>query len=123
MRPRRPAEDPVEMDYTRFRSRSNRLAIITVALLGSAVVAYAATPGPPAADIASSLVQTSTIGCGTRRIGEISIATVGRTPLITVSANDTPVTLILDTGAERTVLTPAAAERIRAQPPRITFQR
>lgn len=34
-----------------------------------------------------------------------------------------PVDFLLDTGAERTVLTPAAAQRIGAQPPRIEFDR
>jgi len=40
-----------------------------------------------------------------------------------LSANKHPVTLLLDTGAERTVLTPSVAERIGAQPPRVEFQR
>jgi predicted aspartyl protease len=38
-------------------------------------------------------------------------------------ANGKPVTLLLDTGAASTILTPAAAQRIGAQPPRIEFQR
>ena len=43
--------------------------------------------------------------------------------MVTLTANGHAVTLILDTGAERTVLTPDVAERIGAQRPRIEFQR
>jgi predicted aspartyl protease len=38
-------------------------------------------------------------------------------------ANGRPVTLLLDTGAETTVLTPAAARRIGVQRPLVEFQR
>jgi predicted aspartyl protease len=62
-------------------------------------------------------------GCGTNAIGKVIVATLNRAPMVTVSANGHSVTLILDTGAERTVLTPAVAERIGAQRPRIEFQR
>jgi predicted aspartyl protease len=40
-----------------------------------------------------------------------------------LSANGSPVTLLLDTGAETTILTPAVAHRIGAQPPRVEFPR
>jgi len=40
-----------------------------------------------------------------------------------LSANGMPVTLVLDTGAEGTILTPPIAQRIGAQRPRIEFQR
>ena len=60
-------------------------------------------------------------GCGTRSRGKIVVATLNRAPFETLSANDHPVTLIMDTGAERTVLTPKAAERIGAQRPVIEF--
>jgi predicted aspartyl protease len=43
--------------------------------------------------------------------------------MVTLSANGKAVTLILDTGAERTVLTPDVAERVGAQRPSIEFQR
>jgi predicted aspartyl protease len=62
-------------------------------------------------------------GCGTSQRGKIIIATLNRAPFVTLSANGHPVTLILDTGAERTVLTPTAAERIGAQRPAIEFPR
>jgi predicted aspartyl protease len=62
-------------------------------------------------------------GCGTSRIGEITVATLHNAPIVTLSANGKPVTLLLDTGAEWTILTPAAAKRIGAQTPRIAFDR
>jgi predicted aspartyl protease len=62
-------------------------------------------------------------GCGTKPIGNIIVATLNRAPIVTLSANGHAVTLILDTGAERTVLTPDVAERIGAQPPSIELQR
>ena len=61
--------------------------------------------------------------CGTKPIGNIIVATLNRAPMVTLSANGKAVTLILDTGAERTVLTPDVAERIGAQRPSIEFQR
>jgi len=62
-------------------------------------------------------------GCGTARIGEITVATLHNAPIVTLSANGAPVTLLLDTGAEWTILMPAAAKRVGAQTPRIEFQR
>jgi predicted aspartyl protease len=64
-----------------------------------------------------------TVGCDIRPIGKIIVATLNRAPMVTLAANGHSVTLILDTGAERTVLTPAVAERIGAQRPAIEFQR
>jgi predicted aspartyl protease len=61
--------------------------------------------------------------CGIAQRGAVAVAALGGLPVVTVSANEQPVTLILDTGAERTVLTAAAAKRIDAQTPRIEFQR
>jgi predicted aspartyl protease len=62
-------------------------------------------------------------GCGTNRIGETTVATLQNTPIVISLANGKPATLLLDTGAVSTILTPAAAQRIGAQPPRIEFQR
>jgi clan AA aspartic protease (TIGR02281 family) len=62
-------------------------------------------------------------GCGTTRIGEITVATLRNAPIVTLLANGSPVTLLLDTGAETTILTPAVAQRIGAQPPRVEFPR
>ena len=62
-------------------------------------------------------------GCGTNRIGEITVATLRNAPIVTFTANGVPITLLLDTGAEWTILTPAAAKRVGAETPRIEFQR
>jgi predicted aspartyl protease len=62
-------------------------------------------------------------GCGTSRVGEVTVATLRNAPLVTVSANGHPVTLLLDTGAEWTILTPAVAQRIGAEAPRVAFDR
>ena len=53
--------------------------------------------------------------CGTIRLAETSVAILGNQPIVRVFANSTAVLLLLDTGAEATVLTPAAAQRIGAQ--------
>jgi predicted aspartyl protease len=71
----------------------------------------------------NALTVASAVGCGAKPIGKIIVATLSRAPIVTLSANGHSVTLILDTGAERTVLTPAVAERIGAQRPAIEFQR
>jgi predicted aspartyl protease len=62
-------------------------------------------------------------GCETVRLGETTVATLRNAPIVTLSANGVPVTLLLDTGAESTILTPAVAQRIGAQRPRVEFQR
>ena len=62
-------------------------------------------------------------GCGTRLRGKVVVATLNRAAFVTLSANGHPVILILDTGAEGTVLTPAAADRIGAQRPAFEFPR
>ena len=62
-------------------------------------------------------------GCGAVRLGETTVATLRNAPIVTLFANGAAVTLLLDTGAETTVLTPAAAQRIGAERPRIEFQR
>ena len=67
------------------------------------------------------IVETAV--CGPERIGKAIVATLNRAPIVTVSANGHSVTLILDTGAERTVFTPAVAKQIGAQRPSVEFQR
>jgi predicted aspartyl protease len=88
---------------------------------------FAGEPFPAVAGsgdgIVSLAADTAGGGCGTSRIGEITVATLRNAPLVTLSANGAPVTLLLDTGAETTILTPAAAQRIGAQPPRVEFSR
>jgi predicted aspartyl protease len=81
---------------------------------------FFAGAGDPRARI---VVDAADAGCGTNRIGETTVATVQNAPIVILLANGKPVTLLLDTGAASTILTPAAAQRIGAQPPRIEFQR
>jgi predicted aspartyl protease len=69
------------------------------------------------------IVHAADARCGTNRIGETTVATVQNTPIVILLANGKPVTLLLDTGAASTILTPAAAQRVGAQLPRIEFQR
>ena len=61
--------------------------------------------------------------CGTIWLGEAPVATLENSPFVTVFANGAAVTLLLDTGAQATILTPAAAQRIGAQRPRIESPR
>ena len=72
---------------------------------------------------ATAAADTRAVGCGTSRVGEITVATLRNAPIVTLVANGAPVTLLLDTGAEWTILTPAAAKRVGAQTPRIVFDR
>lgn len=84
--------------------------------LGGAIVATALMP-------AFGYAADGPAGCGAMRLGETTVATLRNVPVITLFANGAAVTLLLDTGAETTILTPAAAQRIGAQRPRIEFQR
>ena len=98
---------------------STCIAAILIGL--SAVNAYAGVTGPP--DQANVALVADTSGCSTKLLGKIVVATLNRVPFVTLSANGHSVTLILDTGAERTVLTPEAAKQIGAQRPSIEFPR
>jgi predicted aspartyl protease len=53
--------------------------------------------------------------CRTIRLAETAVAILSNQPIVRVSANNAAVLLLLDTGAEATALTPAAAQRIGAQ--------
>ncbi len=50
--------------------------------------------------------------CGIRPQAEIPLRMVANIPLVDVTLNGGPATMVLDTGAERTVLTEAAARRV-----------
>src|ERR1700724_350839 len=60
----------------------------------------------------NALTVASAVGCGAKPIGKIIPASMSRAPIVTLSATGHSVTLILDTGAQETVLTPTFAERI-----------
>jgi predicted aspartyl protease len=89
------------------------LAVAGIAYQLAASVA-ASTDGALAAEV---------IGCGTVLVGKVPVALQNGIPMVKLMANGQPFTLVLDTGAERTVLTPSAADRIKAQTPEIEFQR
>jgi hypothetical protein len=57
--------------------------------------------------------------CGTIRVAETAVAMLINQPIVKIFATSAAVLLLLDTSAEATVLTPAAAQRIGAQHPRI----
>jgi predicted aspartyl protease len=61
--------------------------------------------------------------CGTIRLAETAVAILNDQPIVKVFANSAAVLLLLDTGAEATVLTPAAAQRIGAQHARVEWRR
>lgn len=50
--------------------------------------------------------------CGIRPHAEIPVRVVRATPLVAAQMNGAPVSLVLDTGADRTVLTEAASRRV-----------
>src|SRR5437763_12446221 len=91
-----------------------------VLLAFSAVAGHAYEAATHAGDVR---VISDIVGCGTKPIGQIIVATLNRAPMVSLFANGHAISLILDTGAERTILTPAVADRIGAQRPRVEFQR
>ncbi|MBV9685639.1 MAG: retroviral-like aspartic protease family protein [Alphaproteobacteria bacterium] len=62
-------------------------------------------------------------GCGAMRLGETAVAMLRNEPIVKVSADGAPVVLLLDTGAEATVLTPAAAQRVGTERSGVTLGR
>src|SRR5271168_5000590 len=61
--------------------------------------------------------------CGTIRLAETAVAMLSNQPIVKVFANSAAVPLLLDTGAEATILTPAAVQRIGAQHARVEWGR
>jgi predicted aspartyl protease len=72
---------------------------------------------------ASTSVAAASGGCGTIRLGQTTVATLRNAPIVTLLANGMPVTMLLDTGAETTILTPVVAQRLGAQRPQVEFNR
>src|SRR5580704_3307441 len=83
-----------------------RLPIKAWASVAILTTALASTPAYAADKVAV---------CGTIRLAETAVAMLDNQPIVKVFANSATVLLLLDTGAEATVLTPAAAQRIGAQ--------
>ena len=100
--------------------RNTRRVATVIALSAGAILAALA---PTAGHAAEPPAVGASVGCGAKRIGEITVATLNSVPIVTLVANGVPVVLLLDTGAYRTILTPPAAQRIGAQPPRVEFSR
>lgn len=97
-------------------------SIVFVSIIILALRPVPAIGASPSADTISGPAADGS-RCDARPIGELTVATLDNVPFVTLTANGHPVTLILDTGAERTVFTPAVAERIGARAPQVEFQR
>ena len=109
---------------------SVRYPIITASALAAMLLAL-----PAYADNGRAVLNTSHIpkselqtvaeatSCAEKPLAAVTVATLNRTPIVTLFANSKPVVLLLDTGAISTVLTPDAVKRIGATAPRIEFQR
>lgn len=80
-------------------------------------------PVPGRSDEANLRVVAASAGCGTIRLGQTTVATLRNAPIVTLLANGMPVTMLLDTGAETTILTPGVAKRLGAQRPQVEFDR
>jgi predicted aspartyl protease len=50
--------------------------------------------------------------CKPKRVAELAIVLLRNIPLVNLSVNGAPATFLLDTGAERTIMTAAAAQRL-----------
>jgi len=116
--PASPSTTLGEAEQTLMRKAGR--AVAAIALVAGALLAALA---PTAGQAAEPPAVAAGVGCGAKRIGEITVATLNNVPIVTLLANGVPVVLVLDTGAYRTILTPPAAQRIGAQPPRVKFDR
>ena len=80
--------------------RSTLRALLCLSLWGPALAACAAAPAPAPA-------------CRFSEVDSLSLRSVQDHPVVTVSANGEPVNMLLDTGAETSVVTRATALRLR----------
>jgi predicted aspartyl protease len=77
----------------------------------------------PAPAAAAPEYSRGAAGCSAVQNKPIALEEVNGFALVTAVADGAALRLILDTGAERTVLTHSAAERIGGKAPRVQFQR
>ena len=89
----------------------------STALLVGLLLAIGAAP-----QLGAISARAAESSCAAKPIGYITVATINDVPFVTLMANGHPVILVLDTGAERTVLLPQTAERIGARAPQVEFQ-
>jgi predicted aspartyl protease len=83
-------------------------------------VAYIAGPAPAAA---APEVAGRAAACSVLSNKPVALENVNGLVLVTALADGATLRLVLDTGAERTVLTSSAAERIGGKAPQVQFQR
>jgi predicted aspartyl protease len=104
-------------------TRSIRPLIAAINLVRAIVLVSLVLTICPAPVISASLPAADDAHCKVKPIGQLTVAILDNVPFVTLIANGLPVTLILDTGAERTVFNPSVAERIGARAPQVEFQR
>jgi predicted aspartyl protease len=101
-----------------------RAAFCVLSLMVPAADVAGKEQSDPSPTVASpSPVRVADMQCGAKPLGEVAFATSNNVPVVSASADGHPLSLVLDTGANRTVLTPTAAERIGAPAPKIEFDR
>jgi predicted aspartyl protease len=94
-----------------------------VPLLGGALLAFLLPSADPAPAAAQTAAPSGARGCQAISGNRIVLEDMNGLPLVTVLANGVPLKLVVDTGAERTVLTAGAARRVGGKPPEIQFRR
>jgi len=62
--------------------------------------------------LAAGFATSAKAGCRIEPRGTVPVSLVGRTPLVQVMVNGAPLRFVLDTGAERSILSEEAAKRI-----------
>ena len=102
----------------RDRSRLSRASTRAVLLLRGGLLSAGLVLAPAQAAVAAD-------GKSCRAVLDqpIALENANGLPLVTVQADGAPLKLILDTGAERTVLTSGAVERVGGRAPQIEFRR
>jgi aspartyl protease len=61
---------------------------------------------------AAGIADATADGCTPRRQAELAVIFLRNIPLVNLTVNGAPATFVLDTGAERTIITAAAAQRL-----------
>jgi clan AA aspartic protease (TIGR02281 family) len=109
------------MSASSIAANAVRAACLLLGLTASMPSAAAAGAPTQAGTGPTSLHKTA--ACGAVSDRPIALESASNFAFVTVLANNMPLRLILDLGAERTVLTTAAAQRIGGKVPEIQFRR